>query len=134
MKLAATICLAVFSLTGCATDESPNGGYLDGLRPAKPSADDLVEFEPNQRVGEALTAVVNPRDNRDNDIDFDNATAETIQSPLPIQTGCLACNREIVVLRDPRNLAQLIVVDEFGSLFCKIWVHEDGSLKSSDCR
>lgn len=130
--LAATICLAAFA--GCATDEAPNGGYLDGLRPAKPSLDDIRTIEPNDRLVEALNGNVAIRGDLTDAVLDDNTIAETIDSPLPIKTGCLACNREIVVLRDPTHVGELQVIDDFGHLFCKIWLDNDGHLRSTDCR
>lgn len=131
--LAATICLAALSLTGCATDEETMGGaHLNGLRPAKPALDDGSGPPPNPEIsGMQKRGMINLED-----LGVDGAYAETINPDFPIN-GVVCDNCEVTLIRlPPRNqseVGKILVVSDGGEKLCTIFLDPEGGLDSSDC-
>jgi len=138
VKLAATATALVAALSlfaGCATDNDGEGGqFAAGLRPAKPSADDVIKNPfPNVKDGAQQVIVTTIPDDGFDDTDSlnnSNLVAETIQSP--IRFANVNIGDALDVLIDHRNPTELHVVDGGGHLICRIWV-DKGHLQMSDC-
>ncbi len=137
MKLAALLCVALFSV-GCATDEVQGGGQLAGLRPAKPSLDNIDS--PAGAVPQVPT-------------DFQKAgmihidpllygsdvRAETIKdghAPLPNEV-CGGCEVTLITVNstgaDNGSVGKIDVVNDGGDRICVILVNTDGTQDASDC-
>jgi len=137
MTATTTALLVALSLVGCATDnDGEGGGYLAGLRPAKPSLDDQKSpvIGLNPAIEHVLTGglAMKIHGGTSRTRDGGEISAETIQTPFPIDGLCHSC--EVVVLRDARNPGELNVIDDFGRFFCRIWITESGTIESTDCR
>jgi hypothetical protein len=135
--LAATLCIAALSLTGCATDDETNmGGYLGGMRPAKPSLDTTPsaqhpDFHDLQKVGTIDTS--------------DNLRASSYQSATIISDGdyplpnevCGGCEVTLVTVTqdkaDSSGIGEIDVLSDGGNRLCKIYLNEDGSLDTTTC-
>jgi hypothetical protein len=137
--LAATLCLAALTVTGCATDDDTNmGGYLAGLRPAKPSLDTSntsttpdVSGNGFQKIGTIDTS--------------DNLRATgyhaTIISdgdyPLP-NNVCDGCEVTLVTVDqgglDTGSVGEIDVMSDGGNRLCKIYLNSDGSLDTTNCQ
>ncbi len=137
MKLLATTTalVAALSLVGCATDnDGEGGGYLTGLRPAKPSLDD--QKAPVGTLNPVIAHVLDGGLVMDIDrgkglSTDDQVSAETITTPFPIAGLCHAC--EVVVLRDRSVPNELNLLDQYDQFFCHIWVDDAGRFSSTDC-
>jgi hypothetical protein len=137
--LAATLCIAALSVTGCATDDETNmGGYLGGMRPAKPSLDTTssaqhpdVSNEGFQKVGTIDTS--------------DNLRASGFRAtiisdgdyPLPNEV-CGGCEVTLVTVDqndvDTGGIGEIDVMSDGGNRLCKIYLNQDGSLDSTTCQ
>lgn len=138
VKLATTALLASLALAGCATDnEGAGGGYLTGMRPAKPSIDDVDRQNGRPELNNAIV----DRFNGELGVSFgftvednsslSNVSTEVINVPFPIQDLCEAC--DVVVLRDPFNPHELKVLDDAGRFFCSLWINDQGFLEMTNC-
>lgn len=139
MKLATAALAVSLSLFGCASDnDGEGGGYLDGLRPAKPSIDDTKPVAPG--INPAVAFVLNgglTHPIKEGAVittpDGGEVSAERINVPFPVEGLCIAC--EVVVLRDARDPNELNLIDDHGHFFCRLWVDSTtGQLMSTDCR
>jgi hypothetical protein len=139
VKLAAMFCVALLSV-GCATDdEITGGGFLAGLRPAKPSADD---------PGTAVGAVPDVSGNglqkigmwqQDPLLHGSDLHAETIldgHAPLPNEV-CGGCEVTLITVggtsADSGRIGEIEVVDDGGDHICTIVVSADGTQDTYDC-
>ena len=139
MKLVTAALAVSLALVGCASDnDGEGGGFVAGLRPAKPSLDDskgptvginpAIQFILNGGLAmdiEKGSSILTP--------DGGDVSAEHINVPFPIENLCTHCD-DVLVLRDQRDPGELNVLDHTGHFFCRIWVEEDGHIVSSDCR
>jgi hypothetical protein len=102
MKLVttATALVAALSLFGCATEnDGEGGGFTAGLRPAKPSLEDITSSpaQPSGAIEQLLNGTV--RNPRGGDFLADpEISSETLKPPFPIRGVCEIC--DVVVLRD----------------------------------
>lgn len=139
VKLAATLCLAALSLAGCATDvETTQGGFLAGLRPAKPSptiTDD--DLSPNPDLGGNGVKTQGMYDIGDGI--RTGGFAEVISDgyyPLPNEV-CGGCEVTLVTVptegADNGSVGEIDVMSDGGDRICKIFLNQDGSFDTSDC-
>lgn len=136
MKHLPAVLAVSMSLIGCVADnDGEGGGFLEGLRPAKPSIDDPKA--PVVEVNSAIQFVLHTGVPTKGDVirtpDGVEVSAEAIAVPFPIDGLCIACD-DVVVLRDARAPGELHVIDDVGNFFCRIWVADDGHLLTTDCR
>jgi hypothetical protein len=135
MKLVttATALVAALSLFGCATEnDGEGGGFTAGLRPAKPSLEDITSSpaQPSGAIEQLLNGTV--RNPRGSDFLADpEISSETLKPPFPIRGVCEIC--DVVVLRDTRKPGEFTVVDDDGGYFCRYWV-DNGQITDNGCR
>ncbi len=137
--LTATLFLAALSVTGCATDDETNmGGYLGGMRPAKPSLDTTsnalhpdVSNEGFQKVGMIDTS---------DDLRASGYRATVISDgdyPLPNEV-CGGCEVTLVTVDqggvDTGAIGEIDVMSDGGDRLCKIYLNQDGSLDTTTCQ
>lgn len=139
MKLAAMLCVALFSV-GCATDvETTGGGFLAGLRPAKPSLDD-----PGTPSGSVPDISGNGFQNagmfkQDQLLHQSDLSAESIKdgnAPLPNEV-CGGCEVTLITVSgntaDNGGIGEIDVVNDGGDHICSLVRGPDGEIDSSDC-
>jgi hypothetical protein len=137
--LAATLCIAALSITGCATDDESNmGGYLAGMRPAKPSLD-TATTSLNPDVSNNGFQKVGTIDTSDNLRDT-GLRAEIIsdgQYPLPNEV-CGGCEVTLITVdqgkSDTGGIGEIDVLSDGGNRLCKIYLNSDGSLDTTNCQ
>jgi len=135
--LAATLCIAALTVTGCATDDESNmGGFLGGMRPAKPSLETTPsaqhpDFNTLQKVGTIDTS--------------DNLRASGYMSATVISDGdyplpnevCGGCEVTLVTVNqdkaDSAGIGEIDVLSDGGNRLCKIYLNQDGSLDTTTC-
>lgn len=139
MKLiAAALCLAALSVTGCATDDNVDTGGFSAVRPAKPSLDTTPTAQhPNytdlQKVGTIDTS--------------DNLRASGFEGAIVISDGdyplpnnvCEGCEVTLVTVpvdkgTDSGTVGQFDVMSDGGNRLCKIYLNGDGSLDTTNCQ
>lgn len=137
MKLVATtLCIAALSLTGCATDDETNGGgFLEGLRPAKPSPQLPEDKEPLEPQIEESMYPVGPGLKILEDFWTNDVLVETIKpfDGLPAEFTCDGC--EVTLFRAPPSnseVGKITVVSDGAHLRCTIYISDDGTF--SNCR
>jgi hypothetical protein len=137
--LAATLCIAALSFTGCATDDDTNmGGYLAGLRPAKPSLETTNAAQNPDVTGNGLqkVGIIDTSDNlRDSSF-----TAEIISDgdyPLP-NNVCDGCEVTLITVHqgkaDSASIGEIDVMSDGGNRLCKIYLDSEGNLDTTDCQ
>lgn len=139
MKLATAALALSVSLFGCATDNDGEGGASqEGLRPAKPSIDD-VRASGSLGINPAINFII--RGGLSMDIEKGGAvltpdggevSAEHINVGFPIENLCVHCD-DVLVLREARDPNDLHVIDSNGQFLCHIWTAPDGHIVSSNC-
>ncbi len=140
MKLiAATLCLAALSVTGCATDDDVNEGGYSAVRPSKPSLDTSSaaqhpDFDRLQKLGMIDTS--------------DNLRASGFQGAIVMSDGewplpnnvCDGCEVTLVTVgidndkADSGAIGALDVMSDGGNRLCKIYLNGDGSLDTTNCQ
>lgn len=137
--LATTFCLAALSVTGCATDDETNmGGYLAGMRPAKPALDNGEGDPPvPQNTGdkEARGMV-----QFNEDFVPDGVTATDVKPDIPLPENiCENCDLIYITIppnsgiRDASEFGEIRVVSDGGDQLCRIFMNQDGSPGTVDC-
>lgn len=130
MKLAAIATALVASLSlfaGCAADNDGEGGaFAAGLRPSKPSVDDVGNIPTVPGSNNALPVV---------DSQHESITSygyiESILPPVTITGLCDGC--EVDVLRSTAHPGELTVLDLNGDPLCSISVDKNDSVLSTTC-
>lgn len=137
MKLLATAALAALALAGCATEnDGEGGGHAVGLRPAKPSIDDVnsiysVTITSPVAIHFANTGTI-PDINGDLQVDKNGIAGEVVTVPFPIEGICRGCNT--IAIRSPENPNHLAIFDELGRFFCHIWLDKNGHIEMTNCQ
>jgi len=135
--LAATLCIAALALTGCATDDESNmGGYLGGMRPAKPSLDTTPSATHPDFNNLQKTGTIDTSDN----LRASAYTSATIISdgdyPLPNEV-CGGCEVTLATVdqskADNAGIGEIDVLSDGGGRLCKIYLNQDGSLDTTTC-
>jgi hypothetical protein len=140
MKLfAATLLFAALSVTGCATDDESNmGGYLAGMRPAKPSLDTTGSAQNPDVSGNGFQKI-GTIDTSDN-LRASGFHAEIISDgdyPLPNEV-CGGCEVTLVTVEQGKSetgaIGEIDVMSDGGDRLCKIYLNEDGNLDTTNCQ
>lgn len=135
--LAATLCIAALSVTGCATDDESNmGGFLGGMRPAKPSLDTLPSAQRPEATDIQKTGIIDTSDN----LRASGFRATIISDgdyPLPNEV-CGGCEVTLVTVDqnevDTGGIGEIDVMSDGGDRLCKIYLNQDGSLDTTTCQ
>jgi hypothetical protein len=137
--LAATLCIAALSVTGCATDDDSNmGGYLAGLRPAKPSLDTSNTATTPDVSGNGFQKI-GTIDTSDNlrESGFRATIINDGDYPLPNEV-CGGCEVTLVTIdqgkSDTGAIGEIDVMSDGGDRLCKIYLNQDGSLDTTACQ
>jgi hypothetical protein len=136
VKLLATFCLAALSLTGCATDDETNmGGYLSGMRPAKPSLDDGSGTPPRPAVDEDMQKAGNMRIHQD--LRGIDVVATTVAPWFPLPDNVCGDNCTVVLIPVPEatgsEVGRIDVYSDGGDKLCSIYQTSDNSYDTKDC-
>lgn len=134
MKLSALLCVAGLSLTGCLDEPTTGGGYLAGMRPAKPSIDnptnsDLPAYPDIFEGMSSRSAFTMP------DLNADNVFVETMTPPVPMPEVCENCQVTAAhVVDDSYMLEEIRVFSDGGVPICRIFLDtESGTTIHDDC-
>lgn len=136
--LAAALCLAAVSVTGCATDDDVNQGGFSAVRPSKPSPDTTFTYRnPDvSKNGIQQTGMIDTSDHL-RDTGFKATIISDGDYPLP-NNVCDGC--EVTLVTVPANevdngaIGQIDVMSDGGDRLCKIYLNQDGSLDTTTCR
>jgi hypothetical protein len=126
VKLAATLCVAALSLTGCLDDTSTGGGHMEGMRPAKPSLDNPSNspLPANPDIFEGMNQRASIRMP---ELSTDGVWAEAIKPPVPMEGVCDDC--EVIAFhitnKDTSALEEIRVFSDGGTYLCRITFDQD---------
>jgi hypothetical protein len=129
VKLAIS-CVAALSLAGCLDDPTTGGGYLEGMRPAKPSLDNPNNspLPVNPEIFEGM--------NKASSIEMPeldtNVIVETISPPVPMDEVCDNCQVIAFHIHHSDSLDEIRVFSDGGNFLCKIFLNDKGSVVD-DC-
>jgi hypothetical protein len=136
VKLAATFCLAVLSLAGCATEEVNTGGSYLFTRSTKISTDPAGSIEaqnqlPDDPNGIELKGMLNLPEG----ISPAEIVAEEVNPDFPIAGVCEDCL--VTYIRFPASsgseVGEIRVVSDGGMQLCTIFLDPNGEYDTSDC-
>ena len=127
MKLAASLfAVAALSLAGCIDDVATGGGHQEGIRPAKPSIDDLDGNSPRHpAVFEGMSGEIVGSPPLVDVNDLRGKVNGIALPPEPARDVCETCEVTAILLPEERGIDEVRVVSDGGVELCRIYLVDD---------